>query len=216
MIRLVTLLAVPVVGASSVAVGVDIMVLPLPKPNFHLLGFFTTTGLGAFVSTAACLATLEAWLAFLSRSTIPSDERLAPRLARLISRARLCEATASVWSVSSVVVFCTDLRDPRLPRFFVDRERPSSSSGCSSWRSRERSSGSSTRTPPTLGALLKDLLHTSGVRSAAREEGRREGGHEERGWPCVDEAVLSTRLWPLWEDSRSHKRAGRSLIHAPN
>jgi hypothetical protein len=60
MMRVVTLLAVPVVGVSSVAVGVDIIVLPLPKPNFHLLGFFTTTGLGASVSTAACLAILEA------------------------------------------------------------------------------------------------------------------------------------------------------------
>lgn len=99
-----TLLAVPVVGASSVGVGVDKIVFPLPKPNFHLLGFFTTTGLGNSVS-AACLATLEAWLTFLSKSTIPSDERLAPRLARLISRAKLCEATASVWRVSSVVVF---------------------------------------------------------------------------------------------------------------
>lgn len=195
MIRVVTLLAVPVVGVSSV--GVDTIVLPLPKPNFHLLGFFTTTGLGASASTGACLATLEAWLAFMPKSTIPSDERLAPRLARLISRAKLCEATASVCRVSSVVVFCPAFRDPRFPRFLVDRERPSSSSLCSPWRSRERSSGSSMRTLPTLGALLKDLLHTSGVRSAAREEGRREGGHEERGWPSVDEAVLRTRLWPL-------------------
>lgn len=61
MMRVVTLLAVPV-GVSSVGVGVDKIVLPLPKPNFHLLGFLTTTGLGASVSTAAatCLATLEA------------------------------------------------------------------------------------------------------------------------------------------------------------
>lgn len=57
MIRVVTLLAVPGAGASSVGVTI---VLPLPKPNFHLLGFFTTTGLGASVSTVGSLARLEA------------------------------------------------------------------------------------------------------------------------------------------------------------
>lgn len=71
----------------------------------------------------------------------------------------------------------------------------------------------------------------TGVRSAAREDGRREGGHEESGCPMVTEDVDRTRLWPLdlaleankgemgdkgEGGGRTSKCTGRSLIHAPN
>jgi hypothetical protein len=204
----VTLLAVPTMGSST---GAGATFLPPPKPNFHLLVFFATTVTrGASFSTGgpACApaatgardvdvdagcARLDARLAFLLRSIIAppacDDERLAPRLAMLISRAKLCDATARVSSVASVVLFCPPFRDPRFPRFLVERERPSSSCSLSaskgSWPSNactlDTFSGSSTNTPPMLGALLSDRLHTSGVRNAARDDGRREGGHDESG-----------------------------------
>lgn len=247
MMRFVTLLAVPVatMGSSEGEAGAAAF-FPPPKPSFHLLGFFATRGTSVSNGGATCEATapdardadvdagrarLDAWLSFLLRSTTAprasDDERLAPRLARLISRAKLCDATARVSSVSSVVVFATPFRDPRFPRFLVERERPSSSCSLSASRyscpsrslkscSLDTCSGSSTKTPPTLGALLSDRLHTSGVRNAAREDGRREGGHDESGCPTVDEAVLRRRLCPLCVLSRSESNAGRSLTHAPN
>jgi hypothetical protein len=245
MIRFVTLLAVPTIGSSR---GAGAAFLPPPKPNFHLLAFFTTRGASFSTGGVTCEATatgptdvdvdarrarLDARLAFLLRSiTAPpviDDERLAPRLARLISRAKLCEATARVSSVSSVVLFCPPFccppfRDPRFPRFLVERERPSSSCSLSASRcsrgsnvcALNTSSGTSASTPPTLGALLSDRLHMSGVRNPARDDGRREGGHEESGCPTVDEAVLRRRLCPLCVLSRSENSVGRSLIHAPN
>lgn len=59
----------------------------------------------------------------------------------------------------------------------------------------------------------------TGVRPPARDEGRREGGHDDKGCPRVIEDVETTRLWPMTgrlSGVDSDNSAGKSFIQAPN
>lgn len=113
-IKVATLFAVPATD-SSVPVGKEALFPPLPNES-HLDAFLTIGGMIDVGVGAAVVASEVGWLA--------SEEAL------LRSLARVCDALARTWSVSSAspslaVTFLLFLA-PRLPRFLVDRLRPSS------------------------------------------------------------------------------------------
>lgn len=59
----------------------------------------------------------------------------------------------------------------------------------------------------------------TGVRPPARDEGRREGGHDDKGCPSVIEDVETTRLWPVTgrlSGVDSDNNVGISFIQIPN
>lgn len=209
-------------SALSVVVEADELDV-FPNPSFHFDAFFVTIGcttsgsLGAGASDTGDLTD--------ERLGELSDAVAAPLDARLSSRARLCEAEArmsAVKSRSDVDVWTTPplpLRAPRFRRLVVEVARDSerSSGSSASWHI-ESSVASISNAGPREGARERprDRGTLAPWNEACLEDGRREGGTEERGCPVMMDVVDDTRLCVGLEGEDCPSKAGRSLAQRPN
>jgi len=191
--------------------------LLLPKLSFHFDGFLVigagaVDGMGAEIlgsggtgGTARGELSRETGIAYIETGSngrplalvfedrvvvdLIDEAREAAREARLISRARDCEATASVSSVSSfgVVGGCEEplpLRAPRLRRLLVDAERDSVPTSLSrpslslSWNSRYSRSSSCSSTSWSMTVDSSDasgfsyVVSYAGPKDPARDSDR--------------------------------------------